>query len=397
MHVYLRSDKIQSPEDEARIMAGASTGWTADGRIRVLYLEGTPYERGYQHGKLLREEIKENIGYMYEQALDTYKSKELFAEAYERLRPHIPQEYIDEMHGLAHGAKIPLEMVHHIHALPSLTEWGGKKELKKIVKGMIRGDVLGTTCSNFCIDGGNAGDGEMYTVRILDWGLHKISKLHEYPLLAVHRDPSGHDSVVVGWVGFIGAVSGMNEQGITLGEMGYKDPPHETLRGTPMIFVLREVLKRAGSLKEVQEVIKSYPGTNSFVYLMSDGKSGESEMYVRDSTRFLVFKPGEDINDMDNNIPGIDGMLYAGHYNDRLTEKLNEYRGKATLQDLMDVIIPYAAMKSNFHNVIYMPKSLRLWVNNAKSPKERAAEQPYTFFDFGEAIGKFPEAEAAVN
>src|SRR5690606_16768963 len=112
-------------------------------------------------------------------ALNTYKSKELFAEAYERLRPHIPQEYIDEMHGLAHGAKIPLEMVHHIHALPSLTEWGGKKELKKIVKGMIRGDVLGTTCSNFCIDGAKSGDGEMYTVRILDWGLRSEERTSE--------------------------------------------------------------------------------------------------------------------------------------------------------------------------------------------------------------------------
>ena len=392
MHVFLRSDVITSPEEEARILAKARVGWTEDGRIRVLYLQGTPYERGYQHGKLLRKEVQENIGYMYRQALNTYKSKELFAEAYERIRPFIPQDYIEEMHGLAHGAKIPLEMVHHIHALPSMTEWGGKKELKKIFKDMLKGKDLGTSCSNFCFAPDETGDGEMYTVRILDWGLHKISKLHEYPLLMVSKEPDGHTSLVVSWVGFIGAVSGMNDQGITLGEMGYKDPPHETLRGTPMIFLLREVLKRAGSLPEVRDIISSHPGTNSFVYLMSDGKTGESELYVRDRTRFLVFQPGQDLKDNEEEIPGIEGILYAGHYNDRLTESLSKFKKKVTLEDIMKEIVPYAAMKSNFHNVIYNPTRLKIWVSNAAGPKERAAEQAYTSFDFAEAIASYGEA-----
>lgn len=30
----------------------------ADGKLKVLHLTGTPYERGFQHGKLLKEEIK---------------------------------------------------------------------------------------------------------------------------------------------------------------------------------------------------------------------------------------------------------------------------------------------------------------------------------------------------
>src|SRR5687768_9370876 len=149
-HFLVLSDRITSIEHEKEILSRAKLSWTEDGRIRVLHVQGTPYERGYQHGALLRREVQANLGYMYDQVLKVYRSKELFSEAFERLRPFIPPEHIEEMHGLAHGARLPLEMIHHIHALPSLTEWGGKKRLKGIIKQMMAGE-LGTSCSNFSV------------------------------------------------------------------------------------------------------------------------------------------------------------------------------------------------------------------------------------------------------
>jgi hypothetical protein len=55
----------------------------------------------------------------------------------------------------------------------------------------------------------------------------------------------------------------------------------------------------------------------------------------------------------------------------------------------MTDVIPKIALKSNFQNVIYKPRQLQFWVNNARSKSERAAEQPYTFFDLGKAIASF--------
>src|SRR4051812_42705809 len=75
--VYLRSDLIDSPEKERAVRSKGSIEWTDDGRIRVVYVEGTPYERGYQHGALLRREIQDNIGYLYEKALAKYPVEEL--------------------------------------------------------------------------------------------------------------------------------------------------------------------------------------------------------------------------------------------------------------------------------------------------------------------------------
>lgn len=389
-HYMVRSDQIISPEMEKEILSRAKLEWSSDHRIRVIYLNGTPYERGYQQGVLLRQEIQDNLKYFYKRAVDKFYFPEFFDEAFERARPFIPQEYLDEMHGLAHGSRLPISMIHHIHILPEIGEWGGKKQIKNIIKQMMDGE-LATSCSNISVAQSATPDGKMYTVRILDWGLHKISKLHQYPLISVNKPDKGNSYVNIGWVGFIGAISGMNDKGITLGEMGYGNPEGETLRGKPMPFLLRDVMTYASNLTDVQRIISTSPGTNSFVFLMSDGKNGQAELYVRDRFRFLVFPRGQDVNSEDKReFPAIKDTVYGGHYSDKLNQSLTEKHGQITPELLMREIVPYVAMKSNFQNVIYEPASLQFWVSNAMSSKDRAAEQPYTFFDFKEALKKSP-------
>jgi isopenicillin-N N-acyltransferase like protein len=381
--VFLRSDIIRTPEDEQAILQKARLDYTEDGRVRVLYTRGTPYERGYQHGALLRQEVSDNIGYLYDQARNKFRLEELFAESYERMRPFISQEYVEEMHGLAHGSRLPLHVIHGIHALPEIGEWGGKKRIQKVVKEMMAGN-LGTSCSNLCI--WDSPEDAFLSVRILDWGLHRISRLHRFPLIHVSEHESGMIAANIGWIGFLGAVSGMNEQGITLGEMGYGDKPNETLAGKPMPFLLRDILSFAHNLRDVRDIIQGSPGTNSFVYLMTDGKARQAEIYLRDRDRFVVYEQNQEILDGNTKVPPIDKTLYGGHYIDRMTEMLTQYKGKITVELLQKKIIPYIAMPSNFQNVVYDAQNLRFWVANARGQQWRAADEEYTYFDLRAAI-----------
>ena len=366
-------------------MSRAKLLWTDDGRVRIIVVRGTPYEMGYQHGRLLAEEIQDNMGYLWEQAQKKFHFRELFAEVYERMRPFIPQRYIDEMHGLAHGARMDLEIIHAIHVLPDMGEWGGKKGIKKVIDKMMKGQ-LATMCSNFAAGNSATSNGDFYAVRILDWGLHKVSKLHKYPLITVNIPNDGIPNANCGWVGFLGAVSGMNAEKITLGEMGYGDPEGETLAGTPMCFLLRQILWEAKNLADVRRIIADTPPTNSYVFMMTDGKTREAEMYVRDPSRFLTFKPGTEITDAKHHMPPIADTVYGGRYTDRMTDLLNANHGQLTPEMIMNEIIPKIAMKSNFQNVIYKPTELKLWLTNAKSKEEWAASQPYTEFDFGKLL-----------
>lgn len=384
-HVLVRSDYIRSLEQEKQILSKARLEWTGDKRVRVLYVSGSPYERGYQHGALLRKEIQDNFGYLYKTAQEKFHFDELFAEAYERMQPFIPAEYIEEMHGLAHGSRLPLAMIHHLHILPELGEWGGKKQIKGVIKQMMAGD-LGTSCSNFSMTGASTVDGEMYVVRILDWGLHRISKLHEYPLITVNIPENGVPSANIGWVGFLGAVSGMNAEGITLGEMGYGDPPNETLRGRPMPFLLRDVLSQASSLGEAELILKESIGTNSFVFLISDGKTKSSKLFIKDRDRFKTSSAGQEVRDGEEHLPAISDVVYGGHYNEKMAEMLSMSHGKISCDLLQDTLIPEFAMKSNFQNVIYLPSKLQFWVSNARDKGNWAASESYSFFDLKKAL-----------
>jgi isopenicillin-N N-acyltransferase like protein len=385
MSPFIRSASITSPEMEARVLAKASIGYTDDKRVRVLKVAGTPYEMGYQQGYLLRDEIEENIAYLYKRGASKFHSEEIFAEAYERMSPFIPARYLEEMHGLAHGSKQPLHVIHGVHALPEIGEWGGKKAVKKIIKRMMSGE-LGTSCSNFSASGTTTVDGHPYIVRILDWGLHRISHLHEYPVITVAKPDGGVPYANVGWAGFLGAISGMNAEGITLGEMGYGDPPHETLAGVPMPFLLREVLWDARSLDDARRILKNALGTNSFIFLIADGKRDTSEMYIKDRERFVIFKEGELARDGEVVLPPLQGFVYGGHFRDRMPQVLQDARGKITPEHLQKEVIPKLAMPSNFQNVIYKPNSLELWVANAADKKSRAAESPYTYFNLAQAL-----------
>lgn len=384
-HVLIRSDRFNSLEEVAETLKHSKVEWLDDGRTRVLYVVGSPYDRGYQHGKLLRDDVQRNLTYLYNKAVDKFHVEELFDEAYERMRPFIPDEYVEEMHGLAHGSKLPLRIIHGFHALPEIGEWGGKKKIKEAVTRMMDG-TMGTSCSNLCAMGKATADNGFYSVRMLDWGLHRISKLHEYPLITIGKPEKGNIYCNIGWVGFIGAVSGMNEKGITLGEMGYGDKSEETLRGKPMPFLLRDVLSYANNLADVRKIISTSVGTNAFVFLMTDGKTREAEMYIRDKDRFLISKPGKDLEDNGNKVPGIDNYLYGGHYNDRMTETLTKYKGKITPEVLMKEVLPTFAMPSNFQDVVYDPVHLKFWVTNALNKESRAADEPYLEFNFKQAI-----------
>ena len=389
MNVLVRSDVIDSAADEKRILAKARLDRTEDGRVRVIYVAGSPYERGYQQGVLLRQEIKDNIGYIHDQAIKKFHFEELFDEAFTRMVPYIPVEHIEEMRGLAHGARMPLKVILRMHILADIGEWGGKKKIKDVIKQQMKGIDLGTSCSNLGAQEGATVDGKLYAVRILDWGLHRISRLHEYALITVGIPDQGVPYANIGWAGYLGSVSGMNAKGITIGEMGYGDPPGETLQGTPMPFMLRDVMTYAKDLSDVRRILRDTVGTNSYAFLMTDGKTGEGELYVKDRNRFLAFPPNTDVRDHKEHLPAIQNIVYGGHYNELMTDLLSKYRGEISPQLLMNTIIPQIIMKSNFQNVIYSPTDLQFWVSNAQNKDSLAADAPYSFFDFKKALDDY--------
>src|ERR1700677_3879968 len=100
---------------ETKTLARCGAGFLeeVDG-YRVLHVKGEPYEMGYQQGALLRDDIRENVRFLFE-----VKAKELKVEVgginllHPKLiikgivalqRKFIPERFFDEMQGIADGA-----------------------------------------------------------------------------------------------------------------------------------------------------------------------------------------------------------------------------------------------------------------------------------------------------
>jgi isopenicillin-N N-acyltransferase like protein len=354
--------------------------------VRVLHLQGTPYEMGFQHGVLLRDDIQA----LYRQTLRRVKllmAEEMLDEAYDLMAPYIPREEQEEMRGLAHGADVPLRAVHWIHSIPEISEYGQKKRFTR--------GFTATSCSNLVAFDQATADGALYHLRVLDWA--RDLGIQRWPAILLHRPNQGQASVTFGYAGFIGAVVGMNAQALTFGEMGYGNPPGESLEGIPFIFLFRQLMREAASLEQARQIITDAVRTNSYVYVIGDAKPQQQEerglLFITDRGRVLSYGENTLIQDErpkgDTFLP-IDDVVYGGAKGEILHQEILRHYGALGPATLMALTKP-VALNSNLLNVILKPATLEAWVANATDEDGeggKAAHQPWLHFDFAAALGR---------
>ncbi len=240
---------------------------------KILTLIGDPYALGYQHGYFLRSEIHEQWKHIMKYAesqLPIPIINHIYIGlrldwAYWKMRRYIPADYKEEMRGLAEGAGIPLRNVHRAHAIP---------------------DLFPMLCANGVYYGRAVADGKLYHLRNLDWS--REMGIHNYPIVFVMK-PTGKNSFVnLGYAGFIGVLSGINENGLSVGQVG-SDTVDFTLKGEPMPFILRRVLEESQSLEDAATIVKNAKRTYGYNYVFGDALNKRAVALETTATQFSVF------------------------------------------------------------------------------------------------------------
>ena len=356
-----------------------------ENQITVLYVAGTPYEMGYEHGRLLREQVRATVRdvedgalrllpkAMRESALLTTSQKRdvvdtLLDTAWERLRRFTPREDMEEMAGLAAGAGVSLHTIHRLHAIP---------------------DVGETSCSALVAKDSATRDGHVYQLRILDYGAN--FNLHNRPLITVYRPEGANAFINIGWVGFVGVISGVNDKGVALSEMGFGNPPGETLAGMPMPFLLKNVLRYADAADQGATIIRAARRTNSYVYLVGD-RHGEAVGMITSAQRCQNFHANESetLQVGKQTLPQFRDVIYAGHYEKKQAELVRQMKGTFDVPVIQEMA-RQIAMKSNLQTVIYDLTAGKIWVANRRD-ETRAADRPYVEFAFMDAWAKYLDA-----
>lgn len=228
--------------------------------LPVLYLHGSYYAMGYQHGSLMRSRIRASVAAALKFAdrqgklplVGSWMARNKLDAAWTAMRPHIPDSYLEEMQGLADGAAVPLKLIERMHAIADIAP--------------VRG-------SFFAVAGSITPDGKLIQAHNLESGIQSDG-IKNAAIFVCH--PKGRTPFVgFGWLGFAGVVSGVNSNGLSASVIG-AESSEESLDGVPVPFLVRRVLEESADLETAVSFVRQGPRTVGYHYLFSDAKTGRA-------------------------------------------------------------------------------------------------------------------------
>jgi len=313
----------------------------------------TAYERGLACGRAMSAEI---AALMPRFVASFPWSAERMDEVWALQENYVPAEMKEMMRGLAEGSGVGLEVLRRAHVIPELAEF---------------------SCSGFAAWGSATEDGRLYSIRVLDWEMG--SGCQDYPVICVTKPERGNLWVNVGWAGFVGSVTGFNEKQVSVGEMTAGNVFPERLEGTPMPFLMAEVLRKASTLEEAVEGFRSARRTSSFFYVIGDAKIPEGMMLLTGYDGFLEVREN-DAKYALLGLPGIKDVVYGSYRNELCARMLQENRGRINVQVAKAVARAVASDEGALHIAVFDPGALKMWVANAEGV-ESAQHREFVEFD----------------
>jgi hypothetical protein len=337
---------------------------------KVLHIKGSPYEMGYQQGVLLKSDIQQLVRFLFDVKAKEFKvelvpglkvnpnPKLLIASIAENQKKHVPKRFYEELRGIADGSGVDYNEIVCANFIPELFH-----------------------CSGFALSGSATKDGTLYHGRILDYGCDWSLQDHAVLMIA---EPEGKIPFAnVSYAGFVGSVTGMNAQKISIGEMGGKGLGHWD--GVPMAFLVRWALEEAKTLDEAIALFRDHPRTCEYYYVIADGKSGKAVGMEASWNTFFTIAMSESHEKLPTAIK--DGVVLSA--NDRyveLVKRVQAGHGKFDADSARHLMDRPVAMKSNLHSVLFETTTTKLWIANASKSGEPASTQPYHDFQLTELL-----------
>ncbi|GAB4368298.1 MAG: hypothetical protein Kow00121_07330 [Elainellaceae cyanobacterium] len=383
------------------------------GNIKVVWLQGTPYEMGYQHGQYLHDEIA-SIG---EEVLGvlrfTGKGLALGRFAAKRSYPAI----VEECQGLSDATKdigMTLDACLVLaygdvyqeifsYTLPNVLFWDG--------------------CSQWVATDDATANGRLYHGSSVDNDNKPIDYIVNNPVVFVRQPNDGLPHVFITYPGVLWPNWGLNAAGITLGlDTAHPDSADElTLGGGSNVQIMAQILKTATSFAEAREIMETQPRVRANLIMIADGKSKQAGVFEFTGKSLEVRELQENgvlymtnhfvLEEMYDKQPLPPGESSTSRF-DRFAQLMEpagpySYYGQidptVMAQIGRDRVNPYTLQASSFdvfdddaspggngslRQGIYEPETLRLWVAGGPPP---VPENPFVCFSLGEMLG-FPNA-----
>ncbi|MCE5316774.1 MAG: C45 family autoproteolytic acyltransferase/hydrolase [Parachlamydia sp.] len=363
------------------------------GNIPILELKSDdPYKAGEAHGYLLGAQLHRTLQTLHtvnKSSLNPHRtpSPASIPHVMKTLRAQIPEDYLREMQGLVDGynkwakggflrraGKVTLDDLILMHMKPDSLHFQGFDSAHAAQPQLASIHPLGCTVA---IDK-DAKEGIIFG-RNMDWPSLNIFGSHT---LIINRKYSGHkqSTVEVGLPGFVGTLTGMNKQGLSLA-MNVCSGNTRKIEGMPAAFYNRYCLENCKTVQDVAaRVAEKHPlgdyhlsaaDTNHAIafHFNQGDRNGPQKHVVREWDQAAPLVVTNCRYQADGCASARSHMFFSKEREELFKRLINEAKETLTPQELsMDKVIaaglalPYINNTLTTHKVVMLPQSRKMRV-----------------------------------
>ncbi|HMG82859.1 MAG TPA: C45 family peptidase [Ferruginibacter sp.] len=352
-----------------------------------MYVEGEPFERGVINGKLSKELVVRQEDHFNEQINRLIPSKfylhflKYFIGWFNRdLEKNVPDEYKQEIYGISTSASDKYQYIGSNYQ--RILNYHAAHDIGHALQSMA---LVG--CTSFGTWGADSEDSTMIIGRNFDF--YVGDKFAEDKIVAFFNPSTGYKFMTVTWGGFIGAVSGMNEKGLTVTINAAKSNI-PTGSATPVSLVAREILQYAKNIDEAIAIAKTRKMFVSESFLIGSAADNKAVIIEKTPDTLDVYDPHKNMIVCTNHFQS-EGLAKSKENIQQLNESASPYRydrlmqlldsnGKNTVQKTVNILRNRKGMNGEdigmgnekavnqliaHHSIVFEPQKLIVWVSTS--------------------------------
>jgi isopenicillin-N N-acyltransferase-like protein len=384
----LSSEKLVRNEPSPRFYT-IKNNWFRKSKsgLYELYVEGQPFERGVINGKLTKELVVKQEDYFTAQIAKMIPSKfyrsflKYFIAWFNRdLSKNVTEEYKEEIYGITQSASDKYQYIGSNYQ--RILNYHGAHDIGHALQGMA---LVG--CTSFGTWDARSQDSTMIIGRNFDFYVND-DFAHD-KIVAFYNPAHGYKFMMVTWGGFIGAVSGMNEKGLSITINAAKSTL-PTSAATPVSLVAREILQYAKNINEAIQIAKKRKMFVSESLLIGSANDKKAIVIEKTPTTYDVYDPNSNYIVCTNHFQG-NHLVHTKENIEQMKNSASFYRynhlmdllknnGKNTVQKTINILRDTKGLNNAnvgigneksinqfiaHHSIVFEPQKLKVWVSTS--------------------------------
>jgi isopenicillin-N N-acyltransferase-like protein len=372
-----------------------------------LYVEGGPFERGVFNGKLAVDLVKKQEDAFVEEIKKMIPSegflkflKYMTAWFNRNMDDYVPEEYLQEIYGISISASNDYEFIGSNYE--RILNYHAAHDIGHALQHLMQ---IG--CTSFSAKGTKTQDGSLILGRNFDF--YVGDTFAEDKIVTFYNPTEGYKFVEITWGGFIGTVSGMNDQGLTVTlNAGKSDIPFSS--ANPISLIAREILQYASTIEEAYKIAQKRDAFVAEAIMIGSANDNNTAIIEITPNDCSLFYPNSEIvigpnhfqsdffKDTELNLENITESSSMYRFN-RMNELIKKHdtigyiEAAEILRDrkgLNDSDIGMGNEKNicqliSHHAVIFKPDELKIWIST--NPYQLGA---FICYDLDSVFAKFP-------